>query len=219
MKHQYRRTGMRQKLVAELRNKGIRDERVLTAIMNVPRHKFLDPAFADWAYKDVAFPIDADQTISQPYTVALQTSLLELSGGETVLEIGTGSGYQACVLAEMGVKLYTIERQEVLFRKTDMLLQDLGYGRIRTLFGDGYKGSPRFAPFDKIIVTAGATSIPTALCHQLRVGGQMVIPVEIEPGHQRMFRITRLTEERYQKEDFGDCAFVPFLSGVNKKVH
>lgn len=214
MKEHYRYTGLRLNLVTELRNKGIKDERVLAAIMNVPRHLFLDRAFADWAYRDQAFPIDANQTISQPYTVALQTTLLELKGKEKVLEIGTGSGYQACVLAEMGVKLYTIERQEILFRKTDMLLQSLGYGRIRTLFGDGYKGAPRFAPFDKIIVTAGSTVIPKTLCEQLRIGGTMVIPVGKNEVEQQMFKITRLSERKYHKENFGKCAFVPFLSGV-----
>jgi len=219
MREHYRFVGLRQKLVAELRAKGIRDEKVLSAIMSVPRHKFLDKAFGDWAYKDQAFPIDAEQTISHPYTVALQTSLLEIKGKEKVLEIGTGSGYQACVLAELGVKLYTIERQELLFRKTDQLLQDLGYGRIRTLFGDGYAGSPRFAPFDKIIVTAGASIIPKVLCDQLAIGGQIVIPIGDDEKSQRMYRLTRLSESEYKKEDFGNCAFVPFLSGVNKVVN
>jgi len=214
MRENYRYIGLRQKLVAELRQKGIKDEKVLSAIMNVPRHKFLDRAFADWAYKDQAFPIDAHQTISQPYTVALQTSLLELKGREKVLEIGTGSGYQASVLAELDVKLYTIERQEVLFRKTDMLLQSLGYGRVRTLYGDGYLGSPRFAPFDRIIVTAGGTYVPKQLCEQLTLGGMMVIPIGADEATQRMLRITRTAETEFRKEDFGPCAFVPFLSGV-----
>ncbi len=215
MKSHYRYTGLRQKLVGDLRTKGIKDERVLTAIMNVHRHKFLDIAFADWAYRDVAFPIDAEQTISQPYTVALQTSLLELQRGEKVLEVGTGSGYQACVLSEMDVKVYTIERQEVLFRKTAILLEELGYGRIRTLFGDGYEGSPRFAPFDKVIVTAGAIDIPMKLCYQLKIGGIMVIPVGATEESQRMIRIIRTGEHKFTKKDFGLCAFVPFLDGVN----
>lgn len=214
MNPKYRYQGLRQRLIFELRQKGIKDESVLAAIMRVKRHLFLDRAFADWAYKDLAFPIEAEQTISQPYTVALQTSLLQLKKGEKVLEIGTGSGYQACVLSEMGVKVYSIERQERLFRKTEMLLQSLGYGRIRTLFGDGYKGAPRFAPFDKIIVTAGAADIPKTLCYQLKVGGIMVIPLMID-GTQRMLRIKRISEDQFRKEDFGPCAFVPFLKGVN----
>jgi len=215
MKEHYRYTGLRQKLVGQLRQKGITNEAVLAAIMRVPRHLFLERAFADWAYKDVAFPIDAEQTISQPYTVALQSSLLELSKGEKVLEIGTGSGYQACVLAELDVKVYTIERQETLFKKTAVRLDELGYGQIRTLFGDGYAGSPRFAPFDKIIVTAGAEHIPQTLCEQLKVGGMMVIPVGAEDQEQQMLRVTRLSNTSYRKENFGACAFVPFLAGVN----
>lgn len=216
MKEHYRYTGLRQKLISELRQKGIKDEKVLAAIMNVPRHKFLDKTFADWAYRDIAFPIDAQQTISQPYTVALQTSLLELTGKEKVLEIGTGSGYQACVLAELGVKVYSIERQEELFRKTDMLLQSLGYGRIRTLFGDGYAGAPRFAPFDRIIVTAGGTYIPDELCHQLTIGGMMVIPIGPDEANQKMIRVTRTGEQDFKMDNYGKCAFVPFLSGVSK---
>lgn len=216
MNRHYRYTGLRQKLIFDLRQKGIKNEKVLAAMMRVERHRFLEGAFVDWAYRDVAFPIDADQTISQPWTVALQTSLLELKGNEKVLEIGTGSGYQAAVLFEMGVKVYTIERQEKLFRKTDMLLQDLGYGGIRTLFGDGYEGSPRFAPFDKIIVTCGASKIPSKLLDQLTIGGSMIIPLTDTNQQLRMLRITRVSTDKYQKEDFGPCAFVPFLEGVNK---
>lgn len=214
MRSNYRYEGLRQRLIFELRQKGIKDEKVLAAMMRVKRHLFLDRAFADWAYKDMAFPIEAEQTISQPYTVALQTSLLQLQKGEKILEIGTGSGYQASVLSEMGVKVYSIERQEKLFRKTELLLQSLGYGRIRTLFGDGYKGAPRFAPFDKIIVTAGADMIPKELCYQLKMDGLMVLPLSID-GTQRMLRIKRIAEDKFHKEDFGPCAFVPFLKGVN----
>ena len=159
----YRHKGLRKKLVSELRKKGIIDEKILEAIGSIPRHYFLDPTFDDWAYKDVAFPIEADQTISQPYTVAMQTYLLELKSKERVLEIGTGSGYQACVLSFLGAKVYTIERQEQLFLKTSDFLPEIGYGNIRTLYGDGYKGAPRFAPFDKILITAGAPEIPRDL--------------------------------------------------------
>lgn len=207
--------GLRSKLVTTLRQKGIKNERILSAFMNIPRHLFLDNAFAKWAYTDVAFPIDADQTISQPYTVALQTTLLELTGTERVLEIGTGSGFQACVLSYMGVKVYTIERQEKLFYKTDALLNQLGFGRIRTLLGDGYKGSPRFAKFDRILVTCGAPYIPQDLLDQLQIGGILVIPLG-EGKTQRMIRITKKSAERFEKEDFGECSFVPFLEGINR---
>lgn len=209
----YRHKGLRQQLVKELIQKEIRDQNILAAIGAIPRHLFLDRAFEEWAYKDVAFPIDADQTISQPYTVARQTELLQLKSTDKVLEIGTGSGYQACVLAELGVKVYTIERQEALFRKTQKFLYDIGYKQIRTLFGDGYLGSERFAPFDKILVTAGTTTIPTALKSQLIIGGQLVIPVG--PGdNQRMMRLTRISETRFEEEDFGEFSFVPFLKGT-----
>jgi len=183
--------------------------------MYIPRHLFLDNAFANWAYKDVAFPIDSDQTISQPYTVAFQTSLLELKGNERVLEIGTGSGFQACVLSYLGVKVYTIERQEALYNKTSELLQNLGFGKIRTLLGDGYRGSERFAAFDRILVTCGAPHIPQDLLDQLTIGGMLVIPLG-EGEAQRMIRVTKVEEHHYQKEDFGEFKFVPFLEGVNR---
>lgn len=213
MKDSYKHKGLRSKLVTELRFKTVKDERILSAIMDIPRHLFLDSAFAEWAYKDVAFPIDAEQTISQPYTVALQTSLLNLSENEKVLEIGTGSGYQACVLSHMGAKVYTIERQEALFFKTSQLLMNLGYNRIRTLLGDGYKGAERFAPFDKILVTCGAPYIPNTLLDQLRIGGSLVIPLD-NGKEQRMIRLTKVEKKRYTKEDFGPCSFVPFLKGI-----
>lgn len=209
----YRHKGLRQQLIKELIKKDIRNQDILTAIGKIPRHLFLDRAFEEWAYKDVAFPIEVGQTISQPYTVAKQTELLELKKSDKVLEIGTGSGYQACVLAEMGAKVYTIERQETLYKKTQKFLYDIGYGQIRTLYGDGYLGSERFAPFDKILVTAGATTIPEALKSQLKTGGQLVIPVG--PGDsQRMIRLTRVSETRYDEEDFGCFSFVPFLKGT-----
>ncbi|HRO07793.1 MAG TPA: protein-L-isoaspartate(D-aspartate) O-methyltransferase [Saprospiraceae bacterium] len=209
----HRHRGLRHRLVTELEKKGIKDHRILEAFRDIPRHYFLDVAFADWAYKDVAFPIDADQTISQPYTVAIQTQLLDVKPGDNILEIGTGSGFQACVLSYLGCKVYTIERQKVLFEKTSNLLKRLGFGKIRTLFGDGYEGAPRFAPFDKIIVTAGATELPEKLFSQLRVGGYMVIP-HGEGEVQKMLRITKGEGNTIIKEDFGDFRFVPFLKGI-----
>ena len=200
LKDSYYHQGLRSKLITILRQKGIKDERILSAFMNIPRHLFLDSAFAKWAYTDVAFPTGSDQTISQPYTVAVQTSLLEITGTEKVLEIGTGSGYQACVLSHLGAKVYTIERQEKLFHKTNALLNALGFGRIRTLLGDGYKGSPRFAPFDRIIITCGAPFVPQDLLDQLKVGGMMVIPLG-EGEVQRMIRIKKLSPDKFEKED------------------
>lgn len=212
----YRHKGLRKKLIETLKKKGIRDERVLEAIENIPRHYFLDDAFDEWAYKDQAFPIDADQTISQPYTVARMTELLEVKEGDKILEIGTGSGYQACVLAYLNAKVYTIERQEELFLKTSEFLPKINFGHIRTLFGDGYKGSPRFAPFDKILVTAGATEMPNTLLDQLKVGGIMVIPFG-KADVQRMLRIKKESPHKYIREDHGSFAFVPFVRGVVKK--
>lgn len=211
----YRHKGLRQKLVQELSRKGITDQRVLSAIGKVPRHFFLDKAFDTWAYKDMAFPIDADQTISQPHTVAWQTQLLDLAPRDKVLEIGTGSGYQAAVLHEMGVKVYSIERQRTLFDKTSTLLQQMGYGGVRTLYGDGFAGAPRFAPFDKIIITAAAPFFPTLLYDQLRIGGQMVIPMGNHESNQQMKRITKRPDGSNHVEVLGECAFVPMLGGVN----
>lgn len=216
MKDSYFHQGLRSKLVSTLRQKGIKDERILSAFMNIPRHLFLDSAFAKWAYTDVAFPIDSDQTISQPYTVAFQTELLDLKGTEKVLEIGTGSGFQACVLSYLGTKVYTIERQEKLFHKTDKLLNKLGFGRIRTLLGDGYKGSPRFAPFDRILITCGAPYVPQDLLDQLKIGGIMVVPLG-DGDVQRMIRIVKTSPNHYEKEDFGAFRFVPFLEGINRQ--
>ena len=215
MEDSYKHRGLRQKLVNKLREKGIKDEAILDAINAVPRHFFLDKAFAEWAYKDTAFPIESDQTISQPFTVAFQTSLLNVKKGDKILEIGTGSGYQACILSYLGAKVYTIERQENLYKKTNNLLEKIGFGRIRTLFGDGYRGAPRFAPFDKILVTAGASEIPEALLTQLKIGGILVIPLGAGDT-QTMQRITRVEEEKYKTENFGKFRFVPFLKGTNK---
>ncbi|MBK7807393.1 MAG: protein-L-isoaspartate(D-aspartate) O-methyltransferase [Saprospiraceae bacterium] len=210
----HRHRGLRQQLVNELKSKGIKNELILSAFMDIPRHYFLEKTFADWAYKDVAFPIDADQTISQPYTVAMQTTLLDIKKGDKVLEIGTGSGFQACVLSHMGAKVYTIERQKKLFDKTEKFLHDIGFGNIRTLYGDGYEGAPRFAPFDKILITAGASEIPVKLIEQLKPGGIMVIPLG-QGDLQKMLKITKNEDGSLKKENFGNYRFVPFLKGVN----
>jgi protein-L-isoaspartate(D-aspartate) O-methyltransferase len=209
----HRHRGLRQKLINELRTKGITDESILSAFMEIPRHYFLDKAFSDWAYKDVAFPIDADQTISQPYTVAVQTTLLNVKKGDKILEIGTGSGYQACVLSYLGAKVYTIERQKKLFDKTSKFLQDIGFGQVRTLYGDGYLGTPRFAPFDKILLTAAATEIPQQLIDQLKPGGIMVAPLG-SGDIQQMKRIIKNTDNTIREENFGNYRFVPFLKGI-----
>lgn len=207
---------MRRKLVGQLSNKGITDQAVLQAIGNLPRHFFLDKAFEEWAYQDKPFPIGKEQTISQPYTVAYQTSLLNVEKRDKVLEIGTGSGYQAGILAMLGARVYTIERQELLYKRAKALLQKLELGNIRCYLRDGYKGLPEFAPFDRILVTAGATEIPDPLLLQLRVGGQMVIPVGQKA--QKMLRLTRLNEAgEYEEERFANFKFVPFLKGINKE--
>jgi protein-L-isoaspartate(D-aspartate) O-methyltransferase len=208
----YRHKGLRRKLVDSLRRKGITDENVLKALDAVPRHFFLDSAFADLAYKDQALPIDSEQTISQPYTVAFQTQLLEISKREKVLEIGTGSGYQAAILSEMGARVFTVERQELLFDKSRKLLELMGYQNIRCYLRDGFNGLPEFAPFEKIIATAGATEIPKALMKQLKIGGILVIPVGRNVQH--MLRIIRKSELEYIQEDHGEFRFVPFLKGI-----
>lgn len=210
----YYHKGMRKLLIKQLTEKGINDQRVLDAIKIVPRHFFLDSTFAEKMYENRALWIEADQTISHPYTVAFQSQLLKVLPGDKILEIGTGSGYQACILAAMGAKVYTIERQEILFEKTSKFLPHIGYRQIRTIFGDGYKGLPRFAPFDKIIVTAGATEIPKDLLHQLAINGRMVIPVGNNQD-QRMFVITRVSEKEFESEEHGVFKFVPFLKGTN----
>ena len=200
-------------LIETLRHGGIRDEKVLEAMSKVPRHLFLEKAFEEWAYKNVAFPIGCEQTISQPLTVAIQSGLLEVKKGDKILEVGTGSGYQACILSLLGAKVYTIERQSALFEKTDKLLRELGFGAIRTFLGDGYAGLPMFAPFDKILVTAGATMLPETLLSQLAVGGYLVIPIGGDES-QTMWRYTKLTEGDIKSEAFGKFKFVPFLKGT-----
>lgn len=205
----YRHKGMRRKLVDEIRAKGIRDEQVLEAIGNIPRHLFLDSSFIEFAYQDKPFPIGSGQTISQPYTVAFQTQLLEIRPRDKVLEIGTGSGYQACVFAEMGAKVYSIERQKKLYTRTKEFLHSLGY-RVHVFFGDGFKGLPSYGPFDKILITAAAPVIPQALLDQLKVGGVLVLPLGSE-NTQVMKRLVKLEGGGYREEDHGFFRFVPML--------
>lgn len=209
MEDNYRHKGLRRSLVKTLQGKGIQNPAVLDAIGKVPRHFFFEKAFIDHAYQDKAFPIGEGQTISQPYTVAFQTELLELKPGDTVLEIGTGSGYQACVLLEMGTKVFTIEYNKVLFDRTQDFLPRMGY-RPRFFYGDGSKGLPAFAPYDKIIVTAGAPVVPKALIEQLKVDGKLVIPVG-DDRIQRMVRITKKEDNKLIKEEFDNFSFVPLL--------
>jgi protein-L-isoaspartate(D-aspartate) O-methyltransferase len=208
----YRHKGLRKKLVQGIQAKGITDERVLDAILEVPRHFFLDSAFDEVAYEDRAFPIGEGQTISQPYTVAYQSQLLEIKRFEKVLEIGTGSAYQAVVLAEMGVQVYTIERQKILFeanKKFELLKK---YPTIKFFYGDGYEGLPTYAPFDKVIITAAAPDIPQKLIDQLKIGGMMVIPVGAGDV-QQMKRITKLDNGVLKEEVFDRFSFVPMLGG------
>lgn len=209
----YRHKGLRKKLVDVLRTKGITDETVLDAINNIPRHYFLDTAFDEIAYEDRAFPIDEGQTISQPYTVAYQTQLLDIKPYDKVLEIGTGSAYQACVLAEMKANVYTIERQKKLFDFNKASFPFLKkYLNIKFFFGDGFEGLPTFAPFDKVIITAAAPFVPPRLMQQLKPGGKMVIPVD-EGEHQRMKRLTKKEDGSYEEEVFDAFSFVPMLGG------
>ncbi len=211
----YRHKGLRKKLVDQLRQRGIRDEAVLTAIGAVPRHFFLDKAFEEHAYEDKPFPIGNQQNISQPYTVAYQSALLEVKKRDRILEIGTGSGYQAAILGAMGARVFTVERQEALHLKSKELLEKLGFTNIRCFFRDGTKGLAEFAPYDKIIVTAGAPVVPRPLKEQLAVGGILVIPVGEDV--QYMYRITRVSETEFREEMLDAFRFVPFLQGVKKK--
>lgn len=207
-----RHQGMRKKLVEGLKIKGIKNERVLEAIGKVPRHLFMESTFLKFAYKDQAFPIGSGQTISQPLTVAIQTQLLQVEKNDKILEIGTGSGYQAAVLLEMGAKVFTIERQKELYNKVHKFLPEIGYNPA-CFFGDGYKGLPGFAPFDKIIVTAGAPFVPEDLKQQLKIGGWMVIPVGND-DRQEMQLITRISENDFKTEKHGAFIFVPLLKGT-----
>ena len=210
----YRHKGLRQQLVNQLRGEGFADERVLAALNEVPRHVFLDSSFVEFAYSDQAFPIGAGQTISQPSTVASQTGLLAVENGMKVLEIGTGSGYQACVLAAMGAKVFSIERQRTLYFRTKEILEQLPY-RVKTFLGDGYEGLPTYAPFDRIVITAGAPFIPPKLVDQLKPGGIMVIPMDNASGSgQTMVRLTKNDDGSLNREEFGDFKFVPMLTGT-----
>ena len=213
MKDTYKHRGMRNKLVDTIASKGITDKKVIEAIRAVPRHMFMDSSFEGHAYQDKAFPIAAGQTISQPYTVAFQTALLEAKAGDKILEIGTGSGYQTAVLLFLKFKVYTIERQLELFKKTSLFFKKMGYRPKKAIFGDGYKGLPEEAPFDGILVTAGAPTIPKALLSQLKIGGRLVIPVGDE--NQIMTLVTRKSEKEFEKEEFGAFRFVPLLEDKN----
>ena len=211
----YMHKGMRRQLISLLREKGIRDEGVLNAMNAIPRHWFLDSAFGKIAYEDRAFPIGEGQTISQPYTVAYQTQLLHINRNDKLLEIGTGSTYQATVLAEMGARVYTIERQKKLYeyQQKNYLFKHT-YPNIRFFYGDGFEGLPSFAPFDKIIITAAAPFVPPKLVEQLRIGGVMVIPVDDDGNNQRMLRITK-HHDGLETETFDQFSFVPMLKGKN----
>lgn len=211
----FKHKALRKNLVAHLRTKGITDERVLAAIEAIPRHFFLDPGFEHFAYEDRAFPIAAGQTISQPFTVAFQSQLLQIKKFDKVLEIGTGSAYQACVLAEMGAMVFTVERQRALFNFVEMFFFMSSYPNIRRFYGDGYEGLPSFAPFDKVIVTAAAPFIPPRLIEQLKPNGIAVIPVG-EDGGQKMMRISKDASGQVLTEELGDFNFVPMLSGTNR---
>lgn len=208
----YRHKGLRKKLIDSLRDKGITDDNVLNAMRNIPRHFFLDTALEHIAYQDRAFPIGEGQTISQPYTVAFQTQLLEITPFQKVLEIGTGSAYQAMVLAEIGATVFTIERQKKLFDLSKSFILRNKYHSIKFFYGDGFEGLPTFAPFDKVIITAAAPFIPPKLIEQLKPGGKMVIPVD-DNGSQKMMRITKNGDGTLEEETFSDFSFVPMLKG------
>lgn len=213
MKDTFKHKGMRKQLTDVVASKGIKDEKVLAAIETIPRHLFMDSGFIDHAYQDKAFPIGADQTISQPYTVAFQTELLEVEKGHKILEIGTGSGYQTAVLCELGAKVYSIERQQELFKKAIKFLPKLGYRAKKIVFGDGYKGMESEAPFDGIIVTAGAPDVPRPLLDQLKIGGRLVIPVGEDSQVMTLF--VRESEKEFKKQEFGAFRFVPLLGDKN----
>lgn len=208
----YRHKGLRKKLVETIKSKGITDERVLAAIESIPRHFFLDSAFDEVAYEDRAFPISVGQTISQPYTVAYQTQLLEVKPFTKVLEIGTGSAYQAAVLAEMGAQVFTIERQKKLYEQNKKFSYIKKYPNIKFFYGDGYEGLPTFAPFDRVLITAAAPEVPHKLIDQLKAGGMMVLPVG-SGDYQTMKRITKQPDASLKEEAFDLFSFVPMLGG------
>ena len=213
MQDTFRHQGLRKRLILELESLGIKDERVLKAIEKIPRHFFIDTTFEDNAYENKPFSIGRGQTISNPFTVAYQTELLRLKKGDKVLEIGTGSGYQAAVLAELGADVFTMERHQPLSEKAKIIILQLGYMNVKTFFGDGFKGLPKEAPFDKILITAAAPEIPNKLLHQLKVNGYIVIPFG-EGDTQQMIRIKRLDNNEFEKETFDYFTFVPMLKGV-----
>lgn len=213
LKDSHKHQGLRNQLATVLKAKGIHDEAVLAAIKKIPRHLFIDSSFEEHAYQDKAFPIAAEQTISQPYTVAFQSQTLEVQKGDKVLEIGTGSGYQTAVLLEMKAEVYTIERQHELFKKTSLFLPKLGYRPKKIIFGDGYKGLKEIAPFDKIIVTAGAPYVPNPLLAQLKIGGRLLIPVGDKTQIMTLF--IRKSAKEFEKHELGDFAFVPMLEEKN----
>jgi protein-L-isoaspartate(D-aspartate) O-methyltransferase len=213
LKDTLKHVGMRNKLADALMGKGITDKKVITAIRTIPRHLFMDSGFEGHAYQDKAFPIGADQTISQPYTVAFQTELLKVEPDQKILEIGTGSGYQTAVLLNLRAKVYTIERQHELFKKTSLFFKKMGYRPKKTIFGDGYKGIPDEAPFDGIIVTAGAPEVPKALLSQLKIGGRLVIPVGVDA--QIMTLMVRKSSTQFDKKEMGAFRFVPLLENKN----
>ncbi|TLP81295.1 protein-L-isoaspartate(D-aspartate) O-methyltransferase [Maribacter sp. ACAM166] len=213
MKDTFKHRGMRNHLAQLLIDKGIADKKVLDAVRVIPRHLFMDSSFEGHAYQNKAFPIGADQTISHPYTVAFQTELLQLEPNQNVLEIGTGSGYQTAILLFIKVKVFTIERQLELFKKTNLFFKKMGYRPKKFIFGDGYKGLPENAPFDRIIVTAGAPEVPKALLSQLKVGGRLVIPIGFE--EQIMTLYVRTTEKNFTKTEYGSFRFVPLLENKN----
>ena len=213
MKDTFKHKGLRNKLALEVKSKGVLDIRVLDAIESVPRHLFMDSSFVDHAYQDKAFPIGAGQTISQPYTVAFQSELLDVNKSDKILEIGTGSGYQTAVLCELGAIVYSIERQKELFKKTSLFLPKIGYNPKKLIFGDGYKGYENEAPYDSILVTAGAPFVPKSLLNQLKLDGKLVIPVGEKT--QIMTLITRVSETKFKKIEFGEFKFVPLLKEKN----
>jgi protein-L-isoaspartate(D-aspartate) O-methyltransferase len=213
-KDSFRHKGLRKKLIEEIRAKGIQDEEVLDAMDRVPRHLFMDSSFINFSYTDKAFPIAAGQTISQPYTVAFQTELLEVSRHMKVLEVGTGSGYQCAVLLELGARVYTIERQRQLFLDAQKTLRPLNYKPV-FFYGDGYEGVPSYAPFDRILVTAAAREIPQNLLDQLAIGGILVVPEGGQAG-QKMIKVVRESVDQFHRTEHGYFSFVPLLRGKNK---
>ncbi|MGJ8734549.1 protein-L-isoaspartate(D-aspartate) O-methyltransferase [Cellulophaga fucicola] len=213
MKDTLKHRGKRNLLADTLIAKGITDKLVIEAIKKVPRHLFLDSSFEDHAYQDKAFPIGAEQTISQPYTVAFQSQLLEVKPNDVILEIGTGSGYQTAVLLQLGARVFTIERQSQLFKKNKLFFPKMGIRPKKAILGDGYKGYPEEAPYDGIIVTAGAPIVPKPLLAQLKIGGRLVIPVGVEDQIMTLF--VRKSELEFEKQEFGSFKFVPLLENKN----